>query len=307
MHGGAGKAPDAIVVGGGFAGLAAATLLVERGARVLLLEARPYLGGRARSWIDPGTGCTVDNGQHLFMGCYRDTLILLDRLGTRDRLDLQARLSVPFVDPGGGVSRFSLPSLPLFSLSLLAGLLRFPGLSSRERLGLLRVAREVRRRQTRRPEPGALDDVSVASWLETLGQSGRANERLWHPLAIAALNEEPGRASAAMFLPVLSGLFLSGAEGSRLGVPRVGLSDLYAEPAAHYLRARGSEVRLRAQVREILFDRERCAGVLLADGGRLQSHRVVAAVPPADLLEMLPAEIAAQPFFAGSARLETSS
>ncbi len=306
MHGGAGKAPDAIVVGGGFAGLAAATLLAERGTRVLLLEARPYLGGRARSWIDPETGSTVDNGQHLFMGCYRDTLILLDRLGTRDRLDLQARLSVPFVEPGGGISRFSLPSLPLFSLSLLAGLLRFPGLSYRERLGLLRVAREVRRRPSRRPKPDPLDHVSLASWLETLGQSERADERLWHPLAIAALNEEPRRASAAMFLPVLSGLLLSGAEGSRLGVPRVGLSDLYAEPAAHYLRQHGSEVRLRAQVREVLFDRERCAGVLLADGGRLQAQRVVAAVPPAELLEMLPAEIAAQPFFAGSARLETS-
>ena len=306
MHDGAEKSPDAIVVGGGFAGLAAATLLAERGARVLLLEARPYLGGRARSWIDPETGSTVDNGQHLFMGCYRDTLLLLDRLGTRDRLDLQARLSVPFVDPGGGVSSFSLPRLPLFSWSLLAGLLRFPGLTYRERLGLLRVAREVRRRTGRGTAPEALDDVSVSAWLGALGQSGRADERLWHPLAIAALNEEPGRASAAMFLPVLKGLFLSGADGSRLGVPRLGLSDLYAEPAAHYLRARGSEVRLRVQVREVLFDHGRCAGVLLADGARLAAPRVIAAVPPAELLEMLPAEVASRPFFAGCARLETS-
>jgi zeta-carotene desaturase len=306
MHGEAGRTPDAIVVGGGFAGLAAATLLTERGARVLLLEARPYLGGRARSWIDPETGSTVDNGQHLFMGCYGETLLFLDRLGTRDRLNLEAGLSVPFIDPGGAVSRFALPSLPLFSWSILAGLARYPGLTSRERLGLLRVALAVRSGRGRRGATGALDDISVSSWLRSLGQSRRAEERLWNPLAIAALNEEPERASAAMFLPVLEGLLASGADGARLGVPRVGLSDLYAEPAGHYLRARGSEVRLRAQVREVLVGRGRCEGVLLADGARLLAPHVIAAVPSAELLEILPDDVAAEPFFAGSARLETS-
>ncbi len=308
MQGGAGRTPEAIVVGGGFAGLSAATLLAERGARVLLLEARPYLGGRARSWVDPQTGSTVDNGQHLFLGCYRDTLLLLDRLGSRDRLNLQPRLSAPFVEPGGAVSVFALPPLPVFSWSLLAGLLRFPGLAFRERLGLLRVAREVRRlsRRTAPAVAGQLDDLSVSSWLRSLGQSERADERLWHPLATAALNEDPGQASAAMFFPVLRELFLGGAGGARLGVPRVGLSDLYADPAAHYLRARGCEVRLRAQVRGLIFERGRCAGVLLSDGARVPAPDVIVAVPPDDLLEMLPSEVASDPFFAGCSRLETS-
>ena len=306
MHGEAGRAPDTIVLGGGFAGLAAATRLAERGARVLLLEARPYLGGRARSWIDPETGSTVDNGQHLFMGCYGDTLLFLERIGTRDRLDLQARLGVPFVDADGAVSRFELPSLPSHSMSIAAGLVRFPRLSLTERLGLLRVALAARSWAGGKTPEGGLDDVSVSSWLGSLGQSRQALERLWHPLTIAALNEEPERSSVAMLLPVLRGLFDSGADGARLGVPRVGLSDLYAEPAAHYLRSRGSEVRVRAQVRQVLFERGRCSGVLLADGGRLAAPHVIASVPPADLLEILPADIAAEPFFAGCARLETS-
>jgi len=306
MQGGAGRTPEAIVVGGGFAGLSAATLLAERGARVLLLEARPHLGGRARSWVDPQTGSTVDNGQHLLLGGYRDTLDLLDRLGSRERLQLQPRLRVPFVEPGGSVSVFALPSLPFFSWSLLAGLLRFPGLGFRERLGLLRVTREVGRRSRLPPAADDLDGVSVSAWLQALGQSGRAGKRLWHPLATAALNEEPERASAAMFLPVLRELFLGGAGGSRLGVPRVGLSELYAEPAAHYLRARGSEVRLRAQVRALLFERGRCGGVLLADGGRVTAREVIVAVPPDDLLEMLPQEVASEPFFAGCSRLQMS-
>ena len=304
----AGKSPDAIVVGGGFAGLAAATLLAENGARVLLLEARPHLGGGARSWIDPDTGSVVDNGQHLFMGSYRQTLLFLGRIGSLDRLRLQPRLRVPFLETGGEASAFSLPSLPIFSWSVAAGLLHYPGLAFHERLRLLRVGREVRRR-TRAggsAPADALDDQSVASWLAGLGQGTAAVERLWNPLAIATLNEDPGRASAAMFLPVLRELLLGGSSGSRLGVAGVGLSELYADPASHFLRARGSEVRLRAQVRQVLLAGGRCSGVLLADGTRVASPDVIAAAPPDDMLEMLPPEVASDPFFAGCSRLETS-
>src|SRR5206468_2821 len=108
MTTGTGKSPDAIVVGGGFAGLAAATHLAQDGARLLLLEARPHLGGRARSWVDPDTGSVVDNGQHLFMGCYRETLRFLERIGSLDRLHLEPRLRVPLLDPGSGMSVFAL-------------------------------------------------------------------------------------------------------------------------------------------------------------------------------------------------------
>src|SRR5690349_7132145 len=69
--------PDAIVIGGGCAGFAAATALSEAGARVLVLEARPGLGGRATAFTDPASGERVDNGQHILMGCYTDTLAFL--------------------------------------------------------------------------------------------------------------------------------------------------------------------------------------------------------------------------------------
>jgi squalene-associated FAD-dependent desaturase len=307
--------PDTVVVGGGFAGLAAATALSEAGARVLLLEARPHLGGRARSWLDPDTGAIVDNGQHLFLGCYRETLALLERIGSASGLNFQPRLSVPFVERGGAVGTFALPDWPR-PFDLAAGLIRFPGLPIGDRFRLLRVARAARRAP--RPEPGdtacsatageagGLDDITVAGWLRALGQSGAARARLWDPLVIAALNDRPEAAAASMFLPVLRDGLLGGAAGSRIGVPRVGLSDLYAEPAAHYLRARGSEVRLRAPVRQVLVEGGHCAGAVPAEGAEIRAPVVIVAAPPAEALAILPAAVTERPEFAAAGGLRLS-
>jgi hydroxysqualene dehydroxylase len=303
----ASRRPDVAVIGGGFAGLSAATALAESGARVIVLEARPYLGGRARSFIDAETGTVVDNGQHLFMGCYRESLRFLDRIGGRDNLWLQPRLDVPLVGTGGEAWTLRLPPLPS-PWNLVAGLLRFRALAWGERLAALRVGGEVRRRARRGRGAGddGLDHRTVREWLAALGQGAQAIRWLWDPLAIAALNEDPARASAAAFAPVLREALLGGGEASRLGLSKVGLSDLYATPAAHYLRSKGSEVRLRSQVRRVVVEGDRCVGVTLADGSRIETGAVIAALPPEDLLESLPPEIGADPFFARAARLETS-
>lgn len=299
---------DAIVVGAGFAGLAAATLLAERGARVVVLEARPYTGGRARSFVDPDTGSVVDNGQHLFLGAYRDTLALLARIGTADRLALQPRLRVHFLEPGGAVSEFGLPSRPLFGWSVLAGLWRTPGLSRAERWGLLAVAREVRRhsRAAAAADANGLDDVTVAAWLHDLGQGERARARLWDPIATAALNEDPDKASAAAFVPVLREMFLGGAASARLGVPRAGLSDLYADPAVAWLKTHDGEIRLRARVRRLVLAHDRAAGVVLEDGTTISAPHVILAIPPDDLLATLPPGLEAHPYFAACVFMKTS-
>src|SRR5579871_1303968 len=91
----------AIVIGGGFAGLSAATALAEKGIHVTVLEGRQVLGGRAYSFIDPKTGDSVDNGQHLFMGCYNETIQFFHRIGCLDRLKFQTSLFVSFISNGG--------------------------------------------------------------------------------------------------------------------------------------------------------------------------------------------------------------
>jgi uncharacterized protein with NAD-binding domain and iron-sulfur cluster len=92
---------DAAVIGGGVAGMSAATALAERGARVVLIEARHELGGRTSSFIDAATGETADNGQHILMGCYDEAFAFLRRTGAWSSVAIQDRLSMDVVDVRG--------------------------------------------------------------------------------------------------------------------------------------------------------------------------------------------------------------
>lgn len=293
-----GGSPDVVVVGGGFAGLAAATALAEAGAQVLLCEERPHCGGRARSWIDPDTGSIVDNGQHLFAGCYVEMRRFLERIGAADRIAWGRGLEVPYLEPGG---RASILRAGSGRIRALAGLLRYGGLPFGERVGATRVPLAARR------EDAGLDRLTVAQWLARLEQSPEARRRLWDPLAIATLNETPEQASAHGFATALRHAFFSGPRGAALGAPRVGLSDLYVDPGIQYLRGRGAEVRMRAPVQRLLESGARCSGVLLHGGERVEAGAVIASVPPKPLLEILPPALAADPFFARAGELRDSA
>src|SRR5207253_1433886 len=130
---------DVIVIGGGVAGLSAAVRLAERGARVLVLETRARLGGRATSFRDRDTGELVDNGQHVLLGCYAETFSFLRTIGASDRVRLQPQLSVTMIDRTARRSRLVCPSLPA-PMHLLAGILEWDALSWRDRLSALHMA-----------------------------------------------------------------------------------------------------------------------------------------------------------------------
>jgi zeta-carotene desaturase len=130
--------PDVIVVGGGFAGLSAATALAERGAAVLVVEARPTLGGRATAFTDPATGERVDNGQHVLFGCYHETFRFLRRIGAEGHVRLQRRLAVDMIDRAGRWSRLACPALPS-PFHLLAGVMTWNALEWRDRRAILRM------------------------------------------------------------------------------------------------------------------------------------------------------------------------
>jgi len=264
-----------VVIGGGFAGLAAATRLVEAGARVTLLEKRGQLGGRAYSVTDEASGDVVDNGQHLVMGCYRATRSFLERIGTADKVRWQQRLELTFADAATGKRS-----------RMVTGAFGVPSLPWRDRLALVKVAAAIR--LPSRLLPPATDWETVDGWLDRLGQSAAARRAFFHPLALAALNDDPRTASAKMLEAVLREAFVGG--DARIGVARVGLSDLYVDDARAWLQARGATVRLQAGVERVTVERGVARGVALRGAERIAADAVIAACPPAALAALVDAE-----------------
>jgi hydroxysqualene dehydroxylase len=277
---------DVVIIGAGFSGLSAAAALAERDARVLVLEARPRLGGRATAFPDRVTGELVDNGQHVLFGCYSDTFAFLRRIGAEGHVRLQPSLEVPFVAPGGALTRLRCPDLPS-PLHLLAGVLEWEALPLADRISVLRLAVPLLRRSGI-----AADSETVREWLIRHGQRPAIRTWLWEPLAIAALNQPPERAAAGPFARVLAEMFGGGPRAAAIGLPVRPLDRMYAEPAREYIQRRGGEVRINAQasVAGVTPDGGRVAA-LDVRGERITAGAFISAVPwfaIADLFARVP-------------------
>jgi squalene-associated FAD-dependent desaturase len=231
---------EVIVIGAGFAGLSAATALAEQGVRVLVLEARPSLGGRASVFIDPATGERVDNGQHILTGAYRETFRFLRRIGTEAHVFLQTTLAVDFIDREGRASRLACPALPA-PLHLLAGAMRWKAIGWQDLIALARLRNGGRRDADPR--------ATVRQWLQSHGQTPRVIDLLWEPLAVAALNESIDEAAGEMFGAVLRRTLTSDRRDSSLGLLRRPLDELYTIPANDFITGHGGAIRTHSPAR----------------------------------------------------------
>ncbi len=301
---------EILIVGGGLAGLAAGVALSSAGRRVRLLEQRPYLGGRARSFRDPVTGSIVDNGQHVIMGCYHETLRFLGEIGTLGSVRFQPRLRVQFLEAEGRLTSLVCPGLPS-PWHLLAGVLRSSSFTWREKLEILHFGRALNGRGGRNgwdelKRPGDRD-LTVEQWLVAMGQSESLRRNFWDLLCIAAMNEDPRIASAELFERVLKlALFTSPAD-SRIGLASGGLSDCYTEAAANYLRSHGGAVETGRSVTEFVISGGACFGVKLADGERIEARKVISAVPWLQFAQILPAAVRdGEPSFARISSLQAA-
>ncbi|HQY28409.1 MAG TPA: hydroxysqualene dehydroxylase HpnE [Burkholderiaceae bacterium] len=266
--------PDEIaIVGAGWAGLSAAVRLTQAGRRVRVFEAAPAAGGRAReARLDFGAGpVTLDAGQHLLVGAYRECLELVQLL--HDGAAPFERHALSLRDTAG--LRLHAPRLPA-PLHLVAALLGARGLSPRERLATVRLLHGLRGAGWR-----AQAGETVAQLLQRCRQPGTLVDRLWSPLCMAALNTDVEEACATTFATVLRDTLGSGRAASDFVLPRSTLDALLARPACDWLRARGAQLAFGATVRTIAR----------ANGGwRLQAHsdrgaatdaaQLVLAVPP---------------------------
>lgn len=231
----AASAHHVAIVGGGYAGMAAAVTLAERGIRVTVHEAAQVLGGRARR-VDY-RGVALDNGLHILIGAYVETLRLIELVHPAPgaailRLPLEWEVKDEFT-----LRAARLPA----PLHLLAGLARCRGLAMREKFSAARFLAAMRAARFTVER-----DIPVETLLDKYAQSEKLRRALWRPLCVAALNTPPANASAQVFLNVLRDSLNARRAASDLLLARVDLSSLFPEPAAAFVERHGGAI-LRSQ------------------------------------------------------------
>lgn len=228
---------DVVVVGGGVAGLAAAVALARDGARVTLLERRPYIGGRAYSYDHPALEETIDS-QHVVLGCCTNILELCEQAGAADSIHWYDELT--FLEPGGRQTPLRSSWLPAPGHQAMS-FLRAPMLSVRDKAG---IAAGLMRFLRGYP---AEDSESFAVWLKRTGQTERAIRHFWEPVIVGALNDGFERCSVKYAGKVFHESFLRSPDAGRFGIPAAPLSEFFL-PVVRLAEGLGVDVRLKAGV-----------------------------------------------------------
>ncbi len=231
------------IIGAGVAGLSAACALADAGYRVTLIERRPYVGGRASSYLHPGSGETIDNCQHILLGCCTNLRSLFARVGRTGAIAWTN--DITYIEPGGrrSVVRPSRRPAPLHSA--------FSFLQARcfSMADKHAIATGLRQFFAGYPSdtPGS---ESFLGWARRNGQTPGALKRFWEPILQSALNDDLDRISLHYAGKVIRDSFLSSAEAGRIGVPLLPLSEMYAG-AARYLESHNGAVQLRTSLEKL--------------------------------------------------------
>ena len=290
-----------LVLGGGIAGIAAALELLDAGRRVTLVEARNFLGGRAFSFTDSTTGLTLDNGQHVIVGCCVQFIDLLERLGVRRQWFLQERLRIPVRDRAGRTGLLAASRLPA-PMHLLPSFIAYPHMGMLDKLRAIKGM--LRARTTDRSNP-RLEDITFYQWLRENGQSERAISNLWNLVVEPTLNDSVTEVSASMGLMIVQEGMLASAHSANLGYATGGLLSSLGRPARRSLEEGGARLILGDPVRSLALEpgpggsasSGRVTGVELASGLRLSVQHVISALPFSALAKVLPREACSMEVF----------
>ena len=273
------------MLGGGLAGITAALRLTDAGCQVTLVERRKLLGGRAGSHIDPSTGQFLDNCQHVLLGCCTNLIDLYRRLGVSDLIEWHDTLH--FLDRQGHHDVMSRSPLPA-PAHLGASLARFRSLGWRAKwalaravVALLRIAPDEQARWSER---------TFGEWLTAHHQPPELIDRFWNVIITSALNQSVREAAAGYAIQVFRTGFLGNRDSYRMGLASVPLVRLY-EPARGIIEAAGGRLLLGTSVHHFIHDGRRIGGVELVDGTCMAADAYVSALPPGQLIRILPCRL----------------
>lgn len=263
-----------LVAGGGIAGLSAAVFLSQKNNSVEIFEASSMPGGRARSFYDNHFGREIDNGQHLLMGCYRETLRFFQMIGANEGYYKQEQMSIPFVSERGYIKHLKSRTSP-YPLNLLHAILDFGQLTLTERFRVGKLIASLWFLDLSKKK-----DIPVLKWLRNNNSGENELETLWKPLVVSTMNTPIESASFVIFANVLKEIFLKGSEGSKPVITRKGLSSLYVTSAIQYLKERSGKINFSEAVKGVVFQGDKITLIKTTKRELTPSDEVVFAIPP---------------------------
>jgi squalene-associated FAD-dependent desaturase len=272
-----------IVIGGGLAGLAASVALAEAGWRVRLFEQRPFLGGRAASYVLPD-GEHVDNCQHVTFGCCTNLEDFYRRVGSGDKIKFFDRLLL--LDPQGRRGEMHAGLLPA-PFHMTGSFLTFSPLALKDKLAIARAFYSILNSGGHPADVDEPGGISMLEWLHRHKQTPAAISRFWRVVLVSALSEELDRIDARYGIDVFWKAVLSNKTGYRMGVPAVALGDLY-EGCRAAIEQKGGEVIFRSPLRGLRIENNKLSAVLFDQGREETADAFVLALPHVALSELLP-------------------
>ncbi|MEX1229996.1 MAG: hydroxysqualene dehydroxylase HpnE [Planctomycetaceae bacterium] len=286
-----------VIVGGGLAGLAAASALSQHRLPVTLLESRPRLGGRASSVVDASTEMLIDTCQHVAMGCCTNFLQFCKQLNVAHCFCTAKQLN--FVAPDGTIVPFAASKRPA-PLHLTNSFMRLPYLTMHEKWQLATGIR----RLVKLTEQAAAD-LSFADWLERNHQPSAVVERFWNVVLVSALSESSERISTKYARQVIVEAFLRNRNGWQVYLPVQPLASIY-DAMVRELQSRGVTIRVQSGVQHLETADDHIAAVVLRDGTRVPCADCILAVSFDRVENLLPHVLRDHPEMRGIKELQAS-
>jgi squalene-associated FAD-dependent desaturase len=274
---------SAIVIGGGLGGLAASVALAEAGWRVRLFEQRPFLGGRAASYVLPD-GDHVDNCQHVTFGCCTNLEDFYRRVGSGDKIKFFDSLIL--LDPQGRRGAMHAGLLPA-PFHMTGSFLTFSPLALKDKLGIARAFYSILQSGGHPPDVDEPGGLSMLEWLRRRKQTPAAISRFWRAVLVSALSEELDRIDARYGVDVFWKAVLSTKHGYRMGVPAVALGDLY-DGCRAAIEQRGGEVIFRSPLRGLRIENGKLLAALFDENREETADAYILALPHSVVAGLLP-------------------
>ena len=277
------------IIGGGLSGISAAIKLVQKGFKITLIEKRPYLGGRTFSFTDNNTNDQVDNGQHLFMGCFKNYIELLKSLSVYNKVYSQKSLKTEILAKGKIGILKSVPYLGKFHM--LPSLFTYPHLNFKDKLRLIYGMIKADLINLDNNNAVKLDNLTFKKWLKKNYQNENTIKNIWNLIILPTLNDDISNVSAYMGLMVIKNSILAKPKESSLGFSKTGLSQLLDIPAQNFINRHKGKIILNRTVKSLNFNNNKLENIKLTQGTIIKSDFYIFAIPFNELTNLLPENV----------------